>query len=42
LQTQAQGDTAALMSRYGTRLALAGSGMASTAAPAPAAPAVKF
>ena len=27
LQTQAQGDTANLMARYGTRLALAGSGM---------------
>ena len=33
LQTQAQGDTAALMSRYGTRLAL-GNGMS---APAPTA-----
>jgi hypothetical protein len=28
LQMQAQGDTAAMMARYGTRLALSGSGMA--------------
>ena len=28
LQVQAQGDTAAMMARYGTRLALSGSGMA--------------
>lgn len=33
LQTQAQGDTATLMARYGTRLALAGTG-APAAAPA--------
>jgi hypothetical protein len=32
LQTQAQGDTASLMARYGTRLALGGA----TAAPPPA------
>lgn len=41
LQTQAQGDTAALMARYGTRLALSGSGMAPVA-PTATAPAVKF
>ena len=34
LQDQAQGDTANLMARYGTRLALAGSGLAPIA-PAP-------
>lgn len=34
LQTQSQGDTAALMARYGTRLALAGTGIAPAAAPA--------
>jgi hypothetical protein len=33
LQDQAQGDTASLMARYGTRLALAGSGMAPIAPP---------
>jgi hypothetical protein len=33
LQTTAQGDTASLMARYGTRLALAGSGVAPIAAP---------
>lgn len=38
LQTEAQGDTAALMSRYGTRLALAGStAVAPLAAPQAAA-----
>lgn len=38
LQTQAQLDTANLMTRYGTSLALSGTGMstASTAAPSPA------
>lgn len=41
LQNQAQMDTANLMARYGTKLALAGSGMAPMAAPA-AAPAVTF
>ena len=34
LQTQAEGDTASLMARYGTRLALAGTGMTPMAAPA--------
>ena len=33
LQTQAEGDTASLMARYGTRLALAGTGMTPMAAP---------
>jgi hypothetical protein len=47
LQTQAQMDTANLMTRYGTRLALANGGLASTtaaatAAPPVAQPAVKF
>ncbi len=41
LQTQAQMDTADMMTRYGTRLALSGSGM-SPIATAPAAPAVIF
>ena len=39
LQIQAQGDTANLMARYGTRLALASSGM-STVAAQPWAPGV--
>ena len=34
LQVQAQGDTASLMARYGTRLALAGQGMSPMATPA--------
>lgn len=44
LQTQAQMDTANLLSRYGQRLALANGGLASTAAAAApvAQPAVKF
>jgi hypothetical protein len=45
LQTEAQFDTANLMARYGTRLALAGSGMApiSPAAPiAAATPPIRF
>jgi len=33
LKTQAQSDTAALMARYGTRLALAGSGISPAAPP---------
>ena len=33
LQVQAQGDTASLMARYGTRLALGGAGMSPLAAP---------
>ena len=39
LQTQAQGDTAALMAQYGTRLALSGTGISTPSAPglAPAA-----
>jgi hypothetical protein len=37
LQTQAQMDTANLMSRYGTRLAIAGSGIAPIAQPQAAA-----
>jgi hypothetical protein len=37
LQNQAQGDTAALMARYGTRLALANSGMTAIATPPVAA-----
>jgi hypothetical protein len=40
MQDQAQGDTAALMARYGTRLALANSGM--TPLPAPAVAPIKF
>ena len=37
LQTQATGDTASIMARYGTRLALAGTaGTSSPATPAPA------
>ena len=32
LQVEAQGDTATMMARYGTRLALSGSGMAPIAA----------
>jgi len=35
LQIQAQGDTANLMARYGTRLALASSGMSSVAGSTP-------
>lgn len=39
LQNQAQLDTANIMARYGTRLALGGSGMAAPApAPAPSSP----
>lgn len=34
LQTQAQGDTASLMARFGTRLALAGQGVSPMATPA--------
>lgn len=41
LQDQSQADTATLMSRYGTRLALAGSGMAPMA-PVPAPGAGRF
>jgi hypothetical protein len=37
LQTQAQGDTAALMAQYGTRLALAPTGVGPSAAAAPMA-----
>jgi hypothetical protein len=37
LQTQAQGDTAALMAQYGTRLALAPTGAGPSAAAAPMA-----
>jgi hypothetical protein len=33
LQVQAQGDTASLMARFGTQLALGGSGVAPLAAP---------
>jgi hypothetical protein len=40
LQVQAQGDTASMMARYGTRLALSGSGMTPADAAAPAAPAI--
>lgn len=39
LQTQAQGDTASLMARYGTRLALSSAGMSPTGA-APASPTI--
>jgi hypothetical protein len=39
LQVQAQGDTASMMARYGTRLALSGSGMTPADAVAPAVPA---
>jgi hypothetical protein len=42
LQSQAQADTASLMTRYGTRLALAGSGMAPLATSTSAVPAVRF
>lgn len=42
LQVQAQGDTAAMMSRYGARLALGSTGTAPTTPAAPAAPAVRF
>ena len=42
LQTQAQGDTAALMARYGTKLALANSGMAPMSPAASTTPAVTF
>lgn len=41
LQTQAQMDTANLMTRYGTRLALAAAGM-SQATPQPSAPPALF
>ena len=40
LQMQSQSDTANLMARYGTRLALANSGMAPLATPA--IPGIKF
>lgn len=40
LQNEAQGDTANLMARFGTQLALSGSGMTPLAAPAP--PPVRF
>jgi hypothetical protein len=33
LQAEAQGDTASLMARYGTRLALSGAGMSPMATP---------
>ena len=42
LQTQAQMDTADLMTRYGTKLALAGSGMSPIAAASPTTPPVTF
>ena len=41
LQVQAQGDTAALMSQYGTRLALGASNVTGAAAPAAAPMAVR-
>jgi hypothetical protein len=37
LQTQAQNDTATLMARYGTHLALSGAGISTPGAAAPAA-----
>ena len=41
LQTQAQGDTASLMSRYGTRLALGNAGMSPLSPDAaPSAPSI--